>query len=469
MLKHPSFLIATSLLAGALLLQSGCAQQCKQVSSDYQRALTNEGQLTAVDEAQPTTPTTHVGVGVRLNLLSTVAQNLISKQLGQELNFLSKMPLGGGKVVDVAMEGDALNLKFEQDKACPTCFRLGGNLGGTLAVTVPILGKQKIPLGGSLKLVAPIVFETDTQNVITIRFDTQKFADYAQSAIDLQLDGLPSSVATAIRQPLTKKIMTQLSSKLKPVKLFSFKSPDFGIAGMRVMPAEMAFHPKNNAIFIGFNTNLPGLEEAGGLTALTALDFADGENLAVALQPAVLKSAISLLMKDGKIPRRYTTDGKASESGPAHVTLNTVRIVNGRGGKGQSQGQPSGGKSTTNQDLDVGFRAWNLLGAACFWFDALVTGDITLKDSNLAVNLRDVKLIKSSAPGIVDNLVKNLVNWKTSEFIGKTQELLNTTLSKPNITIPGMGNVQLSLSSLAKDNNTLVLRSGVLMKAMGSK
>ena len=145
-------------------------------SSSYQQALSQEGSLADVDEVKPTTPTTHVGVGIRLSLLSTVAQTLIGQQLGKELSFLSKMPLGGGKVVDVAMEGDALNLKFEQDGACATCFRLGGNLGGTLAVTIPLLGKQNIPLGGTLKLIAPIVFETDTKNVITIRFDTQKFA-----------------------------------------------------------------------------------------------------------------------------------------------------------------------------------------------------------------------------------------------------------------------------------------------------
>ena len=197
--------------------------------------------------------------------------------------------------------------------------------------------------------------------------------------------------------------MSQLTAKLKPIKLFSFQSPDFGIAGMRVMPAEMAFHPKHNAIFIGFHTNLPGLESAGGLTALTALDFAQNENLAVALQPAILKSAISLLMQDGKIPRRYTTDGKASESGPAHVTLNTVRIVEARGGKGQSGADTSGSAGSENQDLDVGFRAWNLLGAACFWFDALVTGDVTLKDSKLAVNLNEVKIIKSSAPALIEH------------------------------------------------------------------
>lgn len=464
-MKHTklTYLMLAFVAMLGLLFQTGCAQQCKQVTADYKQALQKEGEL--VKEEPPATPSTHIGLGVRMNLLSTVAQKLMGSQLKDGLKLVTKLPLGQGKVVDVDLNGQTVDLKFEQDGACKTCFRLAGNLGGKIAVDIPYIGKQNIPLAGSLKLVAPIVFETRANNTIAIKFDTPKLANYAQSAVNLQIKNLPSSWATALKQPLAAKIMSHLAKQLKPIDLFSFQSPDFGIKGLKLLPSQLAYHPTKQAIFIGFHTNLPGIPKNEGLTIAQALEFGTEENLAMAIHPDIILNAVTLLMKDGKIPRRYTTDGKANESGPAHVTLNSFSFI---GAKGATKGttnatDPSAKASTSNDNVSLGFRAWNLLGAACFWFDAMVTGNISLTNRVLEVNLKDIKIVNSSAPGLINNLVKNLVNWKTADFLKKTQQLIKSTLAQPKINIPG-ATLNLALSTLKRDSKTLILRSNVLMK-----
>ena len=475
----PTHLIASaSLIACASLWGSGCAQQCKQMSADYERTLAREAALEQTAQEAPALPTmaTHVGLGVRLDLISALALTLLGEQVGPLLKLVTKIPLGAGQVVDVNLNGAPINLRFEQDSACPQCFRLAGELGGSLTVVLPVLGKQTLPLGGSLRLIAPIVFETVGQDTIRVKLDTQKFVDYAQSAIlNLDIKQLPDSWVDALKQPLTTRLIAQLSQQLKPINLLTFQSPDFGVKGLRLMPSSMAFEPTKKALFLGFTTNLPGIAADEGLDIQSAVSFQGDENVAMAIQPHIIPTLVTLLMKDGQIPRRYTTDGKADEAGPAHITLSAFSFAGQRSaataaptatGSPRSSHLYAQGSSGPQSRLDqaqpspmsLGFRAWNLLGAACFWFDAVVSGDVTLQDRVLTVELQDIKLTDAS---IAPSLIKGLVNWRTAQFLQETKTLMTRTLGQPKIELHG-ATLQLAASSLVKDPRTLVLKSNVL-------
>lgn len=459
-LKLPLMLILTVALAW---LQTGCAQQCKKVSSDYEQALTQEAAL--AQEAPKPDMATHIGMGIRFDLVSQIAQRLLGDQLDGVLALATKLPLGGGKVVDIDLKGKPINLSFARDSSCAQCFHLTGDLSGSLTVTIPILGKQTIPLGGNLKLIAPIVFEQLANNKIMVKLDTKKFVDYAQNAINLELKQLPESWATAIKQPLTSKLIAALSERLKPIDLIAFKSPDFGIKGILITPSALAFEPSKNAIFLGFTTNIPGITQDRGLDINKAVSFGDNENLSIAFQPELIPSIITILMKDGVIPRRYTTDGKADEAGPAHVTLNSFAITaSASEGATTTPQAPSQGAKASSQSgpLSINFRSWNLLGAACFWFDAAVSGDISLVDKKLKIDLQKIELTDAS---IAPSLIKRLVNWKTAQFLEESKNLIEKTLGEPQIEIPG-GTLQLAASSLVKDPQTLVLKSNVLFSAL---
>lgn len=463
-LKLPLLLILTIALAW---LQTGCAQQCRKVSSDYEQALTQEAAL--AQEPPKPDMATHIGMGIRFDLVSQIAQHLLGEQLDGALALATKLPLGGGKVVDIDLKGAPINLSFARDNSCAQCFHLAGDLSGSVTVTIPIIGKQTIPLGGNLKLIAPIVFEQLANNKIMLKLDTKKFVDYAQNAINLELKQLPESWATAIKQPLTNKLIAMLSERLKPIDLISFKSPDFGIKGILITPSSLAFEPTKKAIFLGFTTNIPGITTDRGLDINKAISFGDNENISIAFQPELIPSIVTILMKDGVIPRRYTTDGKADEAGPAHVTLNSFAIT-ASGSTGASTTSPdaptSGAKaSTTSGPLAINFRSWNLLGAACFWFDAAVSGDISLVNKKLKIDLQKIELTDAS---IAPSLIKRLVNWKTAQFLEESKNLIEKTLSEPQIDIPG-GTLQLAASSLVKEPQTLVLKSNVLFLSLKKK
>lgn len=457
-----SLLLSILLVTLSAWWQTGCAQQCKKVTTDYEQVLSQEATLT--EQAPQPDMATHVGLGIRFDIINQIAQRLLGQQLDGVLDLATKLPLGGGKVVDIDLKGKPLNLSFARDASCERCFHLTGDLGGSLSVTIPILGKQTIPLGGSLKLIAPIVFEQLANNKIIIKLDTKKFVDYAQNAINLELKQLPETWAQAIKQPLTNKLIAKLTEQLKPIELLSFQSPDFGIKGVQFTPSALAFEPTKKAIFLGFTTNIPGIATDRGIDLNKAITFSDNENLAVALQPELIPTIVTLLMKEGAIPRRYTTDGKADEAGPAHVTLNAFHIGAAQANVGATTTpttpQDGAQASSSTNPLEINFRAWNLLGAACFWFDALVAGDITIENKVLKVSLQSIKLTDAS---IAPSFIKNVVNWKTAQFLEETKNLITKTLGEPKIELPGNTTMQLALSSLVKDPQTLVLKSNVLL------
>ena len=463
--KTIHLILLTCILA---LVHTGCAQQCAQLNQNYEQVLSQEAQLgTAEASSLSAGAPTHVGVALRFDLVRDVARTLLVKTLGEKLDLQSNINIGSGKNIPVELSGDALNIGFEADAACETCFRITGDLGGDASVTIPLIGKKRIPLKGAFNFIAPIQFDASQGNLVTVRLDPSKLQEYSQSFLTLELDGLPEAIGRALKQPLTKELLSRLTSRLKPMDLFQFKAPEFGIKGIKLFPSELKLLPKQKAIFLGFTSNLPGIANGNGLSADQAIAFSEKENLAVAIQPRIIKGLITVLMQQDVIPRRYTMQGKSSASGPAHVTLNDIQLV----APSSASAAASSSSSASDEPLNVNFRAWNLFGQGastqgaggpCFWFDALVQGLVSLQDRKLTVNLQSIKITNAS---IAPELIQGITNWKGADFLDKTRQLIETTLSEPQITVPGGGTLTLAPSSLGRDQNTLALRSLVTFKS----
>ena len=441
-----------ALLALLATTQWSCAQQCAQIKRGYESALESEARVIE-DQPLGAGMPTHLGVALRYELVGEVARALLVRSLGEQLDLSQDISIGSGKNIPVKLDSDAINLGFEADASCATCFRITGDLGGVATLTIPVLGVKTIPLNGAFNLIAPIQFDAQPDGEVKVRLDMAQIAEQSGSFLSLDLNGLPEAIGRALKQPLTEELFKRFVGRLKPVELFSFRAPQFGIKGVKVFPSELKLIPAQRALFLGFTTNLPGVAAGAGLSADKAIAFGQGENIAVALQPSILSGVVSALMQQDVIPRRYTMQGQSSVQGPAHVTLNRVAL-------GQSGGGGGGGAAAEREPIDVGFRAWNLFGGEqggpCFWFDALVKGVVSLEDKRLKVDLSQIELVDASvAPG----LIQALASWKKAEFLQKTRTLIETTLSEPNLTLPGGATLTLAPSSLARDQNTLALRS----------
>jgi hypothetical protein len=430
--------------AASALTLSGCGAQCAQIKNDYAGALkAEEGfkELSPVAQGLPT----HVGVGVKLDLIGQVAEYLIGQSLKEALGYNGTLPAGVGQQLKIGVNGDAVDLGFQKDAACEMCFNLAAKLGGDMTVDVPFLGRQRVPLNGDMKVVAPLVFEPQADGRIKMILDLTKVGEFAGTTLSVEVSkNLPDAIARAIRQPLAKELTSRLTGQLKPMHLGTFDTPEFGIAGVKFVPSSLAFEPSKQAIFVGFATNLPGAPAGQGLNPSMALEFGEGENFAVALQPALIMHAVSAAIQDGTVPRTYDLQGKAAKDGPAHVTMNAVEVA----GKDAM---------TTSTPVGVNFRTWTMGAGPCFWFDALVSGVVALEQSKLSVDLSAIKVTDAS---IAPQLIQGITNWKTAEFVKQTKRVMETTLAEPKFAIPG-GALQLAASSLGSDATTLTLRSKV--------
>ncbi len=423
---------------------SGCGAQCAQIKNDYSTALKGEAGLQELSPAAQGMPT-HVGVGVKLDLIGQVAEYLIGQSLKEALGYNGTLPAGIGKQLQIGVEGDAIDLGFQKDPSCEMCFNLAAKLGGNMTVDVPFLGRQRVPLNGDMKIVAPLMFEPQADGQIKMILDLTRVGEFAGTTLSVEVSkNLPDAIGRAIRQPLAKELTSRLTGQLKPMHLATFATPEFGIAGVKFLPSRLAFEPSKNAIFVGFATNLPGAPQGQGLNPSMALEFGEGENLAVALQPSLIMHAVSTAIQQGQVPRTYNLQGKADDNGPAHVTMNGVEIA---GKKAMATSTPVG----------VNFRTWTMGAGPCFWFDALVSGVVALNQSKLTIDLADIKVTNAS---VAPQLIQGIANWKSAEFVKQTKRVMETTLGEPKFEIPG-GALQLAASSLGSDATTLTLRSKV--------
>lgn len=430
-------LLALVAVLTALPLVWGCGAQCEQLRGDYQQALGQETDTFDIDPAGADHPI-HFGVAFKTDLLNRVANAALDGALDRGLDVATTALQVGGQSIDVATRGDIVDLRVEASDACARCFRVSGELGGEVLVDLPVVGQKSASLGGSFSLVAPIIVTPTRTGGGQIQLDTDQLADIGQSSLTARLGDLPQTWAAALQNELSKLLLVGLKDRLEPVTLLTFDAPDFGIPGLTVVPVELVGDAKAGTIFAGFSTNISALrgQPTSGVAPITELG-AD-EDIALAFKPDLVLHALSLMMQADVVPRAYTTEGRPLRAGPAKVTLSQFGFEEGPVGI---------------LPMQLGFRVWNVGGdGPCFWFDGLARGRVAIRANTLEVSMTEVDITEASLPGLV-----TATDWMQAEFIKGSKQIVKTSLSEDNLSVPGGAGLRFGGVGLRLADNAIVL------------
>ncbi|MCA9643464.1 MAG: hypothetical protein KC492_22350, partial [Myxococcales bacterium] len=265
------------------LVGSACSGPCREVKREYNAALEAEPALVkgALTAEQPA----HFGLAVRYKAVLGVATKLLDRSIDDALRFEYVMPLGQGKSLKVSMKGQAKDLRLEPDEACAQCFRLMGDLGGDVVLDNALFQNQKTPMSGSFSFIVPMELAQTGEGKAALRLDLNQLEKYPGTFVSLEFDELPSTWVDALRQPLSKALKAHLTRALKPITVLTFDAPDLRVKGLKVRTTKAAFSPKQDAVFVGFTSNLPGIKQ--GVTMDEVIRFEAGEDVRVALRPEV--------------------------------------------------------------------------------------------------------------------------------------------------------------------------------------
>lgn len=434
-------LLALSVAAMAWAASSGCASDCARMRGDFDDAVAAASPF--VDQVPADGPL-HFGVAVKDHVLDEVVARALNAGLEQALTFADEIALATGQAIRIAASGNVAEIGLFPDKACEACLRVDGRLGGELAIKLPVLGTQKVPLTGTFSLVAPVEFATTSSGEAAVMLDLGKAAKVGKSQVRPEVTQLPPTWWRVIESPLGKLMLEAITKNLEPVTLFRFRGPDLGIEGLEVHPATIVSNAATGVVFAGFRTNLAAAFPAGssGMTPQTKLG--KNEDIAVAVDARVITAAAAALLHSGKLSRTWTPDGKPSPDGEIHVTMREVSI-------GASD---DAGKTP----VTLGFRAWNLpKEKKCWWADANATGSVEVRDDKLlSVAVDEVKLGESSMPGVFTTVA----NWKVSSFILDTSRVITKSLADDALEFPG-GKLDVRRAKISAEGSTLWLKGKV--------
>ncbi len=427
-----SLSVPAAVFAAALLLtQTGCASDCDKIRKQYEEALAAEPQML---EQVPADGPVQLGVVIRDRVLDEVVDTALRSGLTKALAFSDKVSLATGQSVGLKANADVAKLGLHADASCEECMRIDGRLGGDVEIRLPLLGIQKVPLTGSMTLVAPVVLETTNDGRGAVKLDLAKVAQVGKSHVDPEVTQLPPTWWKVIQKPLSNMMLEAVTKNLAPVTLFTFAAPDLGVDGLRVAPARVVTNAKRGTVFVGFRTNLPAASasELAPLTELAAVD-----DIAVGVESGSATSFANALLTSGKLSRRWTADGKSDPNGPIHVTLREVTVRPG------------------NADVapfDVKFRAWRIADSGkCWWSDVDATGKVTVADGmQMTAEIESASIVESSLAGVFEPVA----NWVTSEFLLRTARVVTKSLDHEGTSFPG-GKIDLTKGRLSSDGSAV--------------
>ncbi len=415
---------------------SACNAQCPQVKRDYRSAIQQETSLSQ-ELAEGDEPA-QFGVAVKTELLEDIANVTLQTALKSGLNALSKVDVGGGQTVGLDTRGDIVNLRIEASDACDHCFRIGGDLDGSVGLDVPYVGEQSASLDGSLSLVAPLKLTRGKNGGGVLQLDLPEAGRLGKSSLNARLDGVQGSWARALQSQLSDALLSRLLDEVDAVELLAFEGPDFGIPGLDVFPVELRSDGQNGTVYAGFSTNIAALEGAQGIEPVTEL--ADDQNLAFAFNPNLVVHGVSLMMQKDVVSRTYTTDGRPLRAGPARVVVSDFGFSKGRVGE---------------LPMALDFRVFNMPddGGMCYSFDGRASGRVALRGQHLEVSLSDLDITDSSLPDSIVTIAK----WSRADFLQGSKRLVRTSLDEESVSVPG-GSLAFAGMSIELAGNAVVLK-----------
>lgn len=408
-----------ALLAGLLLLSaSACQNPCGGLDAEYEKALAQEKELSGPSLLSREKPT-HFGLAMKLSLLNAVLERTLTTDAGELFNTKDSFNVLG-QTIGYETRGNLKEARLSADPGCPSCVKVDGTLSGTLTLTLPLLGTSKMPLEAPLKLVAPLTFEaTDKGGVIQLNL--KQLSKVGKSEVKVPTATLPSPWNEALGSPLGQALLKQVGGSAGVVDLYSFDAPDLGLDGLKVSPSLLELTAKENLIFVGLTSNLPGLEK--GDTGIPPIKVLGGSyNMAVAVHQRVLLPALQASLRSGEVPRGYNSKGEASPDGPYFLTLDALELQKGEKARG---GHP----------FTLGFRLWHLPkdSPTCFWMKAEATGKLKVTGGKLKTAIEGAKVTRSSLP----ESVLSLTNWAGAKFLERSAQVIQTSFDPERIGMPG--------------------------------
>ncbi|QDG50520.1 hypothetical protein FIV42_07170 [Persicimonas caeni] len=476
----PALVLVAFTALCALVLGSGCEEYCAGTERSYNRALAAERTEVVEPEALSGDSPAQFGLALKTELIGDILDIVLQPTIDGALTAVSAINVDGDQV-RLRSEGQILDLDVASDSACDHCFRITANLDGAIHADIPDWGNETANLGGSMSLVVPLLLERGETSDAALKLDLPAFVDIGRSSISARLGGVSDEVADMLEAPLSNLLLELLKDQLAPVTVAEFDAPSFGIPGFKLLPVQLVTDDASGTVFAGFATNIEALDVPGAAGVEPITDLAESENLAIAFQPAIIGHSLSLLMNDGQVARTYDLSGNASSRGNAHVTLDGFEVgehlldpPDAEADAGYGDGADAGyGADVMTLSADagssefpdaqapdvpfaLGFQVFNLSSrdGFCFGFGAQAVGGVSVRDSNLEIDLVDVRFTDSFYR---DSLV-NLSNWMDADFVTQSRTLVSQSLDKATVTVPGT-ELSLGATGLELRPNAVVLRA----------
>jgi hypothetical protein len=459
-----------------LVAAAGCDQierelqrRCDEAETRYQSELEEENTELADKDALPekSSRPAHFGLTLSNGLLSRLADGVVGPAITGVLELASTVRVSG-QSVNLEADGDVVDLSLAAHDACDHCFEVGVDFGGGIVASIPGVGERRADLRGGGALVAPLTLEEGDDRSAAVKLDLGQLARIGASSVDAELAGISQEWRQRLQGPVSRLIERRLSERLGALTLVEFDGPSFGLEGFELTPVALKSDGDEKSVFAGFSANVAALNEESvpGVEQVTALG--EGQDIALSFQPRLVVEVLSLLIDTGDVARRYTNDGKASERGGFHVTLDEFGFesADARGGMSRDVGGGRGDAGATGPDaggdtepapglpasLAFGVHQFGDSGL-CFSTTAQMVGGVAVREQNLQMSIDDVRLTGSGVPaGVLD-----LANWTSAQFIQKSRTLVDQSLAGDNVEVPG---TSLNVGPLAVGlrPNTVVLR-----------
>lgn len=407
-----------SWLAGLLLLATGCQNECSPIKAAYNQALQEEKAL--VDTRGSREKVSHFGVSMKLDLLNQVIAKALRTATG-ELFELERTSSVMGQDIGFKAKGRLNEAVLSAEPGCPNCVRIAGQLGGTLDLTLPVVGQRTIPLKAPLTLVAPLVFtERDGQGVIQLDF--KAMLKLGKSSFKLPTENLPAPWNELVQGKFLEAMLATVSDRVGVVELYRFSPPALGIEGLEVLPLVLELNPQTGVLFAGMSSNLPGLSAGTpGLAPFTGL--AGGNNLAMGVHKQVLLPVMVSLFRSGQVPRAYDADGNPNERGPFFLTLRSMDLAAAAKADAK-QGHP----------FKLGFQLYHLPSdGMCYSVDAEASGRLKLVGGQVKVGIEKATVLKTSLPDVL----KDLANWGGTQYLTQSAQVLRSAIDPTSLALPG--------------------------------
>lgn len=414
-----------SWLMGLLLLATGCQNECSPVKAAYNQALELEKSL--VDTRGNREKVSHFGISMKLDLLNAVIAKALRTESG-ELFELERTSSVMGQDIGFKARGRLNEAVLAAEPSCTSCVKISGQLGGTLDLTLPVVGKRTIPLKAPLTLVVPLAFtEKDGQGVIQLDF--KAMLKLGKSSFKLPTESLPAPWNELVQGKFLEALLGTVADRVGVVELYRFSPPALGIEGLEVLPVVLELNPQTGVLFAGMSSNLPGLPAGTpGLTPFTGL--AGGNNLAMGVHKQVLLPVMISLMRSGDVPRAYDGDGNPNERGPYFLTLRSMELSAAAKADAR-QGHP----------FNLGFQLYHLpADGLCYSVDAEAAGRMKLVGGKVKVSVEKATLLKTSLPDVL----KDLANWGGTQYLTQSAQVLRSAIDPTSLALPG---AELEISS----------------------